>query len=836
AAPPAERPESASRAKRHVLMLAFFVSGLVSIGYEIIWMRSASFLLGGFTYVFSGVLTVYLLGNVLGAWIGSRLSRRLKLPAVGFGVSLGCLGVLGVLYLPWFVAWFLKLEPLVSPLLGGSLGAAGIRKAAMPLFHSAVLFFLPAVAMGVGFPLALQAWSGLRPQVGRATGTVYGANTIGAVLGGVVSGFVLIPLMGVQLSITLLGLLAVWLGWAMVQLFAAKGRVAPRVACSAAAVAVTIAAAAIPTSLFRQDVVGGRPGEVLAVREGITATVAVHRKPDGHLIMSIDNVPMAGDDIHRSAQKTLGHLAVLLHGDTREVLSVGFGAGETSACLAEHGLDRIDCVEIAPEVVEVALGSFSHINLGDRLDREVNMMYMDAKNYLNLTDRRYDIIINDSDVHSTSGSAPLFTREHFSSALKRLKVGGLFVTKLHLQGHPKSNFDSILATFLEVYPHVTVWFPTTRPFIFFYLVGSREQQLFSPARIDAELRKEKVRRGVEYLNFRSSSDVLSCYIGDKDDLRRYLKDGRINSDYAPYIEFNLDCGKLVLQKHFLKFVGTVRRESVFRHLDWTGVAAEQRARWEADHRLLYSASSFALLAHGTRGFLERLQYAFFGLRYAPQHRALLDVQDRSLSGVRRALDMRLVSPDRLVTDMDILLRREPRMGTASLVKSWALARKGDLAGAFGAGTKAAGDAPRVAAAQTNLGAMLLGLGEADAALRHFEKAIRIDPDDAYTLETFAWCLATCPKSGIRNGARAVELAGRAAKAGGYADPVLMDTLAAAYAEAGRFAEAIAAAEKALGLVKPPQKSLANGIRSRLALYRAGRAYRDEPQSGRPAGS
>lgn len=64
----------------------------------------------------------------------------------------------------------------------------------------------------------------------------------------------------------------------------------------------------------------------------------------------------------------------------------------------------------------------------------------------------------------------------------------------------------------------------------------------------------------------------------------------------------------------------------------------------------------------------------------------------------------------------------------------------------------------------------------------------------------------------------------------------MDTLAAAYAEAGRFAEAIAAAEKALGLVKPPQKSLANGIRSRLALYRAGRAYRDEPQSGRPAGS
>ncbi|GAH47377.1 unnamed protein product, partial [marine sediment metagenome] len=72
----------------YLLILAFFMSGLISIGYELLWIRSIIHLLGGFTYVFSAVLTIYLLGNVIGAGIGSALVRKLKTPAVGFAVTL----------------------------------------------------------------------------------------------------------------------------------------------------------------------------------------------------------------------------------------------------------------------------------------------------------------------------------------------------------------------------------------------------------------------------------------------------------------------------------------------------------------------------------------------------------------------------------------------------------------------------------------------------------------------------------------------------------------------------------------------------------------------------
>jgi spermidine synthase len=83
----------------YLLIIAFFASGLISIGYELLWMRSIVHLLGGFTYVFSAVLTIYLLGNVIGAGIGSRLAKRLKVPAAGFAVTLSLLGLCGIFYL-----------------------------------------------------------------------------------------------------------------------------------------------------------------------------------------------------------------------------------------------------------------------------------------------------------------------------------------------------------------------------------------------------------------------------------------------------------------------------------------------------------------------------------------------------------------------------------------------------------------------------------------------------------------------------------------------------------------------------------------------------------------
>jgi spermidine synthase len=677
---PVAVPEEVRASRQYILAVGFFLSGLISIGYEIIWMRSIVVPLGGFTYVFSAVLTVYLVGNVVGAWIGSLLSRRLRNPAVAFGLSLTCLGVFGIFYIPWFRMWFsfLMETSTATALLVNSVGIDSIRKASMPLFHSTFLFFLPAVAMGIGFPLALQSWGRFRHKVGQTTGTVYGVNTIGAVLGGVLTGFVLIPWMGVQFSIMVLGLAGIWLGGMMVHVFYAKRGLALRIGSLITVVALTVAVVVIPSEMFLRSLDDKYFGKILSAKEGLTTTVAVTRKNDGSLLMAIDHIEMAGDGIHRSAQKTLGHLAVLLHSDPKDVLTFGFGTGETTACLAQHDLSRIDCVEIAPEVTEVAVKFFTHINLGEQLSQEVNMIYMDGKNYLNLTDRKYDIILNDSNIHSTSGSAPLFTKEHFQSALVHLNPGGLFMTKLHLQGHPKSNFDSILGTFLDVFPHVTVWFPTTKPFVFFYLVGSAHEQLYSPKRIDDEHGKENVRNSVQYLNFDNSADVLTCYIGDKEDIRRYLRAFQINSDYTPYLEFNLDSKNLVLLDYFPELIQIVRGDSIIKHIDLSGLEQSEQEQWIKDFELRYQVATLLLRAHGEKEFFSIFQCSSHGLKLMPRYAPLLQLRDDCVSDIETALRRRQVNPDIVIVSMNEQISESPDSGIAWLTKSMALRQKNNL--------------------------------------------------------------------------------------------------------------------------------------------------------------
>ena len=120
-------------------------------------------------------------------------------------------------------------------------------------------------------------------------------------------------------------------------------------------------------------------------------------------------------------------------------------------------------------------------------------------------------------------------------------------------------------------------------------------------------------------------------------------------------------------------------------------------------------------------------------------------------------------------------------------------------------------------------------------LRHLAERralIRLRPDDAELLDDTAWILATNPNPSFRNGAEAVELARHAVKLTAAQDPRLLDTLAAAYAEAGRFAEAVQAAQQAIDLATRQNKpAVAAAIKARCEVYETKTAFREPPGRG-----
>ncbi len=730
-----------------LLLLGFFASGMISIGYELIWMRSIVFLLGNFTYVFSAVLTVYLLGNVIGAWLGSRLSRRLERPAAAFGISLAVLGLLGVGYIPWL---------RVLSGAGGALKSPDLFGTYAPLFFCCLLFLVPSAVMGFGFPLALQAFSRRLQRVGQTTGIVYGINTIGAVLGGALTGFILIPLVGAQRSITYLGLAGIWIGAAMLFTDAPAKRKAWKAAAAAAVPILTAAAFLIPSDLFEQWFLGFGQFKFIEAKEGITTTITVYEGGEGALTLATSGVVVAGDGREiRSAQKALGHLGVFMDKNAADVLSIGFGSGETTWCLAQHDLERIDCVEIAPELVEMALKYFKHINLGKDLDRKVALFYMDGKNYIHLTDRRYDVIINGADVPHQPGSAPMFAKEHFERTRDHLKPGGVFITKMHLASVSRSSFDSILGTFLEVFPHVSIWFPTTKPYFFFYLAGSMDPQRFSPVHIDRELARKGAEGSFAFMNLRSSHDVLTWYIGDKHDIERYLGDYRINSDYTPFVEFNLDDKGMRGLAFFLEFVQKVRGDSIFDHIDGEGMTPAEQETWLKEQERYHEAAGFLLEAHGEILPGNKLKLCCRGLRWLPESAALRELEDKVLADLGTGLTRGAFIPDKLIEEMDVLLQDFPDSGAPWLVKSWAFQRKKNHKAALDAAEWAVEYAPYSARTHDNLGVLLMKDGADERALGHLEEAVKLNPADPSSLHHLG---AACARLGKT--AEAIDAIGR----------------------------------------------------------------------------
>jgi len=134
--------------------------------------------------------------------------------------------------------------------------------------------------------------------------------------------------------------------------------------------------------------------------------------------------------------------------------------------------------------------------------------------------------------------------------------------------------------------------------------------------------------------------------------------------------------------------------------------------------------------------------------------------------------------------------------------------------------------PKLLDAHLALAKALASQGNYAAAVARLEDAVASDPNNLRPVNDLAWLLAVCPEDQVRDGARAVQLAERACRMTRHSNPVLLATLAAAYAEVGRFAEAADTAAKALELVVPQDKLLVEGLRRQLQLYRSGRPCRD----------
>jgi tetratricopeptide (TPR) repeat protein len=213
----------------------------------------------------------------------------------------------------------------------------------------------------------------------------------------------------------------------------------------------------------------------------------------------------------------------------------------------------------------------------------------------------------------------------------------------------------------------------------------------------------------------------------------------------------------------------------------------------------------------------------------PEYRAALMLKPHESGKIHNNLGAALVARrrfDEAIAEFGAALETEPDRAEAHINLGDALASQGRLDEAVAHFQRAVQIQPELAAARQRLDLAISQRDRLFETLADWRASLRAYPDDVPYLNNIAWRLATDPNASIRNGREAVELAQRAVRLSGGRQPAVLSTLAAAYAEAGRFSEAVETAKKVIELAaQQNNRELAESNRARISLYRARTPFR-----------
>jgi spermidine synthase len=425
------------------------ISGAVALLHEILWTRLLSQVMGSSLQAFGSMLAGALGGLALGAAVGSAFARDRRIATVSFVVAEVLSAVAAVAayhFLP-----------------GGAPGAISIA------------FF-----SGATFPLAVRILAKRAEDAAPAAARVYAWNTLGAILGALLAGFVVVPDLRFEGAIQL----AVWCS-VLVAIGAVWLLRAPHLPLAIGAsvimlVGMTLFRPSPPITLLRASPLKLDPsGQMLYYAVGRSSSVVVLGQ-NGSLAFRTNGLPEAVVETrsaapHVSGEKWLLPLAVLSRANTENLLVVGYGGGVVLEDVPDD-IKHIDVIEIEPRVIdanEATRGLRKNMPLADA---RVRVVINDARSALNLTQQRYDAIISQPSHPWTAAASHLYTREFMTQARDHLGDDGVFVQWLNVSFLTELQLRSFAATLLQVFADAKLYRPDPYTLIFVASKGTDHYQ------------------------------------------------------------------------------------------------------------------------------------------------------------------------------------------------------------------------------------------------------------------------------------------------------------------------------------------------------------------------
>src|SRR2546423_6966897 len=537
------------------------ITAFASLLDEIAWTRVLVMIVGGSTYAFTLVLLVFLIGIGLGSMIVARARARMTraetaaTAALAQGITGAGAALLFMFFglLPLYIIGVFQIPDLSAVsrlfLMGVAVGA---------------VVLIPALGMGMTFPLLADLTASEQEARGADVGAAYALNTIGSILGAVLTGFVLIGVLGTQLTLRL-GLAVNALATLALAARAAKGireqsdehrRLRARVLGAGVLGTIALVAAIAapgwstrlidlgPTIYARQPMdvtarrlfIAHRGVRQLSFREGPNATVSVWEGEAGRSLRVNGKVD-ASDRGDMDTQVMIGLAPLVAHPRAQSSIVIGYGTGVTASVLAAApGMSRVKIVEIEPAVLQMDT-LFRAVNASVLTWPNVRVVVDDARSALQLDRDRYDVIVSEPSNPWVAGIATLYTPEFFRIAQRRLADDGVFCQWIQLYQMPLPVLAGIVRSLHQVYPHVHMWFGGT---LDVFVLGSAR-----PLRYDRQWVDQVIGPGAplqevaaEWLSIDSIDDYFGrMLLGDSGVARLITRAAFVHTDDRPRLEF-----------------------------------------------------------------------------------------------------------------------------------------------------------------------------------------------------------------------------------------------------------------------------------------------------------
>ncbi len=518
-----------------------FISGFTALAFQVLWTRLLVFSISSTVYSFSMMLTVFLLGIVLGSFLVIPVLRFFPSTKIILAILQAGVGVYAISSL------FLMEDILSAP--WNSYNLQNPIAAFTTYFKdSAALVLIPTLLLGMNFPILTRNFAKSKSNVGKGTGQIYAANTLGGILGSFIAGFILLPMLGSQMGVALVASLNLFCA---VFLCARGNQVQPSLKkplVIGGGILIIILNFSIPKDLidkfFMRDSAGKRDiTKLIYFDEGLTDTVAIFK--DNYGILDPEAKRLITNGISMSASnmtatkymKMFAHVPIILRDDPKDVLVICFGTGQTVGAAGIHPtVERVDAVDLSPGVIYSGK-VFAKENHDALNNPKINIVFQDGRNYLLTTSRQYDVITAEPPPPRTAFTVNLYTREYYELTRKRLKPGGIVAQWIPLHSQSEEEVYRHFKTFRDVFPHVMGWMSVAKEIL---IIGSDQPIEIDFEKIKSRLSDPKLNPAFKELEIENPYSFLSSIWLFEKQIDRLALGRPIISDNRPSIEFYLD--------------------------------------------------------------------------------------------------------------------------------------------------------------------------------------------------------------------------------------------------------------------------------------------------------